>query len=181
MLWRYHSGYLQLWQQNVTVRSTSFPCGQIPNDKLCSCKIMGWSQISVKAFSAMKNKLTCQPKSALLKNLTLHSIALFLKYTTWILALHYMPSFSGKKSKWSNKNWRRSNVRKQPKNFLNSRTSRRNCEIWALLQGGTICLFSYVKISEWSNNNWRRHSNSKKIWNPGTFKFLLCNMVAPNE
>ena len=46
-------------------------------------------------------KLTCQPKNALLKNLTVHSIVIILKIynvnSGFVTGWHYMPSFFCKK------------------------------------------------------------------------------------
>ena len=60
-----------------------------------------------------------------------------------------MPSFSGEKNQNDPIRTEGGVVfQSSQRNFWNSRTSRRNCEIPALLQGGTICLVSLVKVSE---------------------------------
>ena len=52
-------------------------------------------------------------------------------------------------------------------------------QVLALLQDGTICLVSLLKISEWLNNSWRRSSNLEQKWIPGkNSKFQLHYRVA---
>ena len=67
-------------------------------------------------------------------------------------------------------------------NFCNFWNSKQKFEIPALLQGGTICLVSPVKISELSNKNCRRSSVFKKSGISGilsrNLKFRLCYRVA---
>ena len=60
--------------------------------------------MDTKLFShrELENKLTCQPKSAPLKNLTVHSIVIIIHKiynanSGFVTGWHYMPSFYGTK------------------------------------------------------------------------------------
>ena len=68
-----------------------------------------------------------------------------LKFRLHCRVALYIPNFCGnKKTEWSSKNC--TGNFKEIWNLLNCRNSRWNFEILALLQGGSICLVSLVKI-----------------------------------
>ena len=60
------------------------------------------SKVKFFLLQVKENKLTCQPISAPLKNLTIHSVVIILKIynanSGLVRGWHYMPSASGKKT-----------------------------------------------------------------------------------